>query len=285
MTDAAQRGLLRVYETLAAVGSKPPTNALVFAACRAVGLVFGDREAKTFLAAVRGAVPGHAPSVPLGLSTIAPALPDAAPASYASASHGGAGEDVLVKDSAPIQDSNPTPPPPPSQPEAVAEGERPALFAVPDRPAAPTPPPVKAPRQTRFDTRSPAAQVADAAIASLRPTISPALHGMTWTDWVKRNRRVMVSMATSGMSAEDIVAAHQEASDARGEVAVVMAWVQERVVRQGSRGGQPRAGAAPEDDMQTGAELAAAEGLPEIELKPWERRPSDPLWRPRSAFA
>jgi hypothetical protein len=131
--------------------------------------------------------------------------------------------------------------------------------------------PVKV-RAPQADRRSPAEQTADAALSEVRETVEPALSGMTWTTWKARNRKVVVDMARSGMTADEIVVAHEEASEARGGVAMVMAWVQERVVRQAATAAPVSAKQAEVDNLPSVAN--GAKGTAPDDIPPWERPPN-----------
>ena len=114
----------------------------------------------------------------------------------------------------------------------------------------------------------------------MRDVIEPALNGMTWTTWRSRNRKAVVDMARSGMTADEIVEAHAEASEARGGVAMVMAWVQERVVRQAA---SPVSSQQSEiDNLPTVANGGIA-GTPPDMIPPWQRPPNHPRHIPWSA--
>lgn len=179
----------------------------------------------------------------------------------------------MVIDSDQVLDRKATPPPlPPPAGTALA------LLPMPAAAAAPA---ARLARPIRMDIRSAAEQVADEALKALRDVIEPALVGIRWGEWCKRgNRRATVSMAAAGMSADDIVAAHEEACEDRGGVAVVMSWVQERVMRQAASGGAPRGlRAVPSDGVPTLSEQWASGAItPPTAEEQAQDRAARPQW-------
>lgn len=96
-------------------------------------------------------------------------------------------------------------------------------------PTVETPPSAPAqPRSQRLRLRTDAETVADEAIELLAPRIRPVLHGMTWTKWRAVNRKHVVDMATSGMTAAEIDAAHLAQSEAFGSVIFSIPTLQKR---------------------------------------------------------
>jgi hypothetical protein len=146
-------------------------------------------------------------------------------------------------------------------------------------PATPTPP---VPAPARADRRSPAEQTADAALAGVRPTIEGVLVGMTWTAWLKQNRRPVVDMARSGMSAEEIIEAHAADAEKRGKPELVMAWFQTRIAREAVAESAPLSQRQREvnelPSVANGARGTAPDAIP-----PWERPPNHERFRPWSA--
>lgn len=85
------------------------------------------------------------------------------------------------------------------------------------------------PRQVRLDTRSVPETVADDVIAQLRPVIEPVLVGQTWTTWKTRNRKYAVDMARADLTANEIVAAHEDESAQLGEPIRMLSFLQSRL--------------------------------------------------------
>lgn len=107
------------------------------------------------------------------------------------------------------------------------------------------------PRQTRLDTRSVPETVADDVIAQLRPVIEPVLVGQTWTTWKTRNRKYAVDMARADLTANEIVAAHEDESAQLGEPIRMLSFLQSRLNGQNPRSyGDPFANDPPTREDQ-----------------------------------
>lgn len=106
------------------------------------------------------------------------------------------------------------------------------------------------------DRRTPAEREADRAIAIMRPAIESVLAGQTITEWRKQNRRYVVDMVASGMTAEEIAEAHDEYR-VGGEVIFSMRRLQGQIVAAASR---PLDVAASEPRLYTLADMQTAHG-------------------------
>lgn len=107
------------------------------------------------------------------------------------------------------------------------------------------------PRQVRLDTRSVPERVADDVIAQLRPVIEPVLVGQTWTTWKTRNRKYAVDMARADLTANEIVAAHEDESAQLGEPIRMLSFLQSRLNGQNPRSyGDPFANDPPTREDQ-----------------------------------
>lgn len=138
--------LAAAYDAVIAIGDEPSRRTVQEMSKRICGKAFHTADVLGFLAAKRGAtvpLPYHhgttsVPDTTLNSVDLVPPADDAGTRSRASAMHAGAGDNVLVKDSA--QGVDILPPPPPSRPEIESPAPAPAPFAVPAPPAAATPP-------------------------------------------------------------------------------------------------------------------------------------------------
>ena len=84
-------------------------------------------------------------------------------------------------------------------------------------------------RFLKMDLRTLPEVVADEVLAVLKAEITPTLRGMTWMQWRMRNRRALVDMASSSMSAEEILNAFRAESEALGETIRSIPFLQQRL--------------------------------------------------------
>lgn len=99
------------------------------------------------------------------------------------------------------------------------------------------------PKPLRLSLRSQAEITADEVLKLLEPEVRPTLKGLTWSAWRGRNRKVLIDMAKSGMSADDLVGAWVEWVDFKGYVAYTLSWFQQWV----SAGGKAQLPSRPGD--------------------------------------
>ena len=140
----------------------------------------------------------------------------------------------------------------------TTRGRESIVQRVTSLPTVETPPSASAPpRSQRLRLRTDAEATADEAIALLAERIRPALHGMTWATWRKFNRKHVVNMAESGMTAAEIDAEHIAQSDDFGEIIVSMAMLQKRISMPKRDGKSPQK--TDEPRHRTRAEILRAE--------------------------
>lgn len=99
----------------------------------------------------------------------------------------------------------------------------------------PVPPAGKAKRQPRLPLRQHGEELAREILAALWPLVAPATKGMTRVGWCGRNKRVAVELAQAGVTVEQVLDAHADASEAYGATVYSLGWVQSHIAKTANR--------------------------------------------------